>query len=186
MYKRISFALISFILSWLGAARTLANPIEISLEGSYSRQKYDSVSYTWSRRYAASIGYTFLNMSELEISYQQIDTQTVYGTLQNISYKDRVYSLDLVQSFLPKSYFFQPFVRIGIGQLNRDASGSFSNGAAPPAISDSITGVIGVGTKIYLSRRFAIRLQATSYLSGGDISTWQQNISMNMGLTYVL
>ena len=186
MYKRISFAVISFILSLLGAARTLANSIEISFEGSYSRQKYDSVSYTWNRRYAASIGYTFLNMSEIEISYQQIDTQTVYGSFQNVSYHDQIYSLDLVQSFLPKSYFFQPFVRLGIGQLNRNADGYFSNGSAPPAIADSITGVLGVGTKIYLSRRFAIRLQATSYISGGDINTWQQNISMNMGITYVL
>lgn len=185
MYKQLSFALITFILSLFGAARTLANPIEFTVEASYSRQKYDATSFTWNRRWAASIGYTILNMTEIELSYQKIDSQTVYGTYQNVSYHDNVYSLDIVQALLPRSYFFQPYARIGIGQLNRNAEGVFANGTAPPAILDSITGVIGLGTKIFLSRRFAIRIQATSYLSGGDISTWSQNISTNLGVTFV-
>lgn len=185
MYKQISFALISFILSLLSVSRSLANPIEITLEASYSRQKYDAVSFTWNRRWAASFGYTLFNMTEIELSYQKIDSQTVYGTFQNVSYHDNIYSLDLVQAILPQSYFFQPFIRVGLGQLNRTAEGAFANGTVPPAILDSITGVIGVGTKIYLSRRFAIRIQATSYLSGGDITTWSQNISTNLGLTVV-
>ncbi|MCM0605659.1 MAG: hypothetical protein KA715_06175 [Xanthomonadaceae bacterium] len=186
MYKQISFALISFVLSLIGATRTLANPFEFTIEASYSRQQYDPTSFTWNRRWAASVGYTILNMSEIELSIQKIDSQTVYGTFQNVTYSDNVYSVDLVQSLLPRSYFFQPYARLGIGQLNRNASGTFANGTAPPAILDSITGVIGLGTKIFLSRRFAIRFQAISYLSGGNISTWSQNISTNLGITVVL
>lgn len=185
MMKRWSFAVISFVLSLVGVSSALANPIEISLDGSYSRQNYDSDTFSWNRRWSASFGYTFLAMSEIEFSYQQIESQTVIGTFQNVKYKDQVYSVDLVQSLLPKSFFFQPFFRVGIGQMNRNAEGFFSNGTAPPAIFDSLTGVAGIGTRIFLSRRFAIRLQATSYIAGGDLNTWNQNIAFSAGISLI-
>ncbi len=32
-----------------------------------------------------------------------------------------------------KNYFIQPYAKVGVGQLNREASGNYAGGSSPPA-----------------------------------------------------
>ncbi|MBI3535282.1 MAG: hypothetical protein HY072_07335 [Deltaproteobacteria bacterium] len=182
MLKRIF--LVGFILivfskqSWSGA-------FELSSGFSYSRSYYSELSYSWTKRFGFAFGYFFYERSEVEIAYQDIVERNYISGFEDTTFHDRIYSVNLVQSFTGKSAAIQPYIKIGIGQLNRDAVGTYIGGYAPPVSVDSVTGVLGVGLRLYVTRTFAIRSEATSYLAGGSVRNWKNNIVINFGLSVV-
>ncbi|MBL7713980.1 MAG: outer membrane beta-barrel protein [Bdellovibrionales bacterium] len=165
-----------------------AGVVELSTGFSYSRSNYAAGSYTWNRRIGGSVAYHFSATSGIEWAFQMIVDRTVIanGTLQDTTFNDRVYSLNWVQSFLPRESVFQPYVKIGIGQLNRDAEGTYSGGVSPPARLDALTGVVGMGFRLYLTKTFAIRGEATTYLQGAELRTWQDNLGFTLGTSFYL
>ena len=80
----------------------------------------------------------------------------------------------------------QPYFKVGAGQLNRLATGTYANGASPNPQTDSLTAVLGLGTRIYVTRSFAIRAELTSYLTGGSIRTYKDNVGMTLGASVAL
>jgi hypothetical protein len=42
---------------------------------------------------------------------------------------------------------------------------------------------LGAGLRIYLTRAFAIRVEGTSYLEGGSLPTWKDNIAATFGIS---
>ena len=163
-----------------------AAPVSLSLSAGYNRSNYGLDSYSWTRTLSGAVGLMVFPISELEVSYQDSLTRTHIVDYQDTSYHDQVYSLNWVQSVFPRRFFIQPFVKAGIGQLNREAFGSYANGARPPSRIDSVTGVLGAGLKIFFGRIIAIRTEATSYVDGGDFRTWQDNISITAGISLEL
>jgi len=164
-----------------------AGNFEVSLGFSFSRSNYGSeFNYSWTRRWGASLGYEFNEKSQIEFAYQDLTDRTFIEGYQDTVFWDRVYSVNWVQSLLGKAYAFQPYFKAGVGQLNRDATGTYGGGAsAPVAQVDSITGVLGTGFRLYFTRTIAFRAEATSYLTGGALSTWQDNWSTSLGLSMV-
>jgi hypothetical protein len=159
---------------------------EISGGISYSRSNYTNGNYSWSKRIGASFGYHLSQFSEIELAFQDVYSVTAISGFENTTFHDQVYSLNWVQSILPKTFAVQPYLKLGVGQLNREASGTYGMGlASPPAIVDSVTVIIGAGLRIYLTRTFAIRAEASSYLTGGSISTWKDNVATTIGLSYL-
>lgn len=172
-------------LAYAGSAE--AGAFEVSLGFSFSRSNYGSeYNYSWTRRWGASLGYEFNEKSQIEFAYQDLTDRTFIEGYQDTVFWDRVYSVNWVQSLLGKAYAFQPYFKAGVGQLNRDATGTYGGGAsAPVAQVDSITGVLGAGFRLYFTRTIAFRAEATSYLTGGALSTWQDNWSTSLGLSLV-
>jgi hypothetical protein len=170
-----------------GQREATAGTFELSAGLSWSQSNYSNDNYQWNRRWGFSVGYYFFALSELELSFQDVYDRTRIVGYQDTTFHDRIYSVNWVQSLAPKTFPVQPYFKVGIGQLNRDASGTYeSSGAAPPARLDSITAVLAVGVRIYIIRTFAIKGEGTTYLTGGKISSWQDNFAISTGLSLYL
>lgn len=149
---------------------------------SLSRSNYNAGSYNKTNSYTASLGYFFSQDSEIEFSYQDSTTRAFVENVQDITYRDRVYSLNLLYHFFEEKAQVKPFVRIGLGQLNRDATGSYEGGAfTAPGRLDQISVIGGFGIRARITERVGFRADATTFLSGGNLSTWQDNFTINFG-----
>jgi len=176
--KTIGWGILLFILS--------ANPVlagVFDLGGSYSFEKdsYNAGSYTVTRSYSVTFGYYFTQDSELQFMYQDTTTHDFVQSVQDITYRDRVYSLNLLYYLFQRETPVRPYFRIGVGQLNRDASGHYEGGYSPPGRLDQVSVIGGLGFKVRLSNRFGMSAEAISYLIGGNLSTWEDNITLNIG-----
>ena len=156
---------------------------EVSLGFNFNQTTYEPGSYSWTRRWGASIGYEFLDRSQLEFSFQDIMDRTKIVSYEDTTFHDRVYSFNWVQSLAPRTFPIQPYVKAGIGQHNRDAQGTYASGAATAKTVDAVTAIVGAGLRVYITRAFALRAEATSYLEGGNVRTWKDNISAQFGVS---
>jgi outer membrane protein W len=148
---------------------------------SYRQSSYNGGAYTRTKAWNATFGYFFTQDSEVEFVYSDSTTHEFVPNVQDIQYRDRVYSLNLVYHFFSEADPVRPYVRGGVGQLNRDATGTYSGGFSPAGRLDQVTVIGGLGVKAKLAGQFSIRAEATSYLTGGSISTWQDNFAFSVG-----
>ncbi len=174
---------IMILLALLSAGPALAGTFEFSLGGSFNQSNYGGGNYSWDRRWGGSIGYYFLALSQVELSFQDVTDRTNISGYEDTTFHDQIFSLNWVQSLAGKTFPLQPYVKAGIGQLNREATGNYASGASPPRTVAQLTGIVGAGLRVYITRAFAIRGEATSYLVGGNISTWQDNFALNLGIS---
>lgn len=175
-------------ISWIAVATCLMiGPTALGgvfeLGGGFSLTKttYNAGSFNKSRSYSASLGYYFTQESEIEFMYQDSNSQTFVEGVEDVTYHDRVYSLNLVYYLASDEQTqVRPYFRAGIGQLNRDATGNI-NGVPAPGRLDQVSVIGGLGVKAKISSRVGFKAEATTYLSGGNISTWQDNLTLNIG-----
>lgn len=165
------------------APSALAGIMELSGNFSFSSNSYGDGNIQWTRRWSASLGYHFWALSEIEVSFQDVLYRTKIGDVEDTTFHDQIYSVNWVQSLAPKGSLFQPYFKVGAGQLNREATGSYAGGITPPAIYDSWTAIAGLGLRIFIFNTFALRAEGTSYLTAGDVSTWKNNFSINGGFS---
>lgn len=151
---------------------------------SWSRSNYSQNSFQWVRAYTASLGYYFTRESEIQFMYRDTTTRTQIDGLQNTSFRDRLYSINAVYHIFTDA-LISPNFRAGIGQLNRDATGSYGSTGTAPGRVDSVTGILGVGARVRLNEQFGLRFEALSYLAGGAIGTWSDNVTLNFGFSYL-
>lgn len=177
----LALLMIEFLLPNQGLAA-----VEISAGVSFNQSYFTDDSYTWTRRYGASFGVFLTELTEIEIGYQDVHERVNIANYEDTNFHDNIYSLTVSQTLLSKRFSVQPYVKAGFGQLNREATGTYANGVAPPAVVDSLTGIVGAGIRVYLTRAFGIRGEATSYLTGGKISTWTNNTSVTVGISVYL
>jgi len=178
MKKQILASLIAW-LTQLSLAH--AGVFEAGTGFSYRQSAYNGGAFTRTQSWSASFGYYFTQDSEVEFDYQDSTTHEFVPNVQDIQYRDRVYSLNLVYHFLEQNAPFRPFVRAGVGQLNRDATGTYTGGFSPAGRLDQVTVIGGLGFKAKIAGQFAIKCEATSYLTGGSIATWKDNIAISVG-----
>lgn len=181
--KELFLGLLLASAIWLLPAPASADAVELSGGGSYSKSNYGNGNYTWNRRWGLSMGYHLSERVQLEIGIQDIIDRTMITGFEDTTFHDQIYSVNLLLSFAGKKSAIQPYVKAGVGQLNREATGTYAFGGSPAALVDQVTGIIGAGLKIYLTRTFGIRAEGTSYLSGGSIGTWQDNFSVTTGVS---
>lgn len=174
--------IIGIIMTMGFAQEALAGVYELGGSFSWSRSNYNAGSYTWSKSYGASLGYYFTQDSEVQFSYQDSTTRNFVKDVQDITYRDRVYSINLLYHFFNERSDFRPFVRLGVGQLNRDATGTYTAaGFNAPGRLDSVSVIGGLGFKLRVVQKIALKAEATSYLTGGSIGSWQDNLTFNIG-----
>jgi len=172
-------------LGCMVATTAKADQIEISAGFSFSRSNYSEGNYSWTRRYGGTVGYKFSSVSSIEFSAQETFDRTKILGYEDTVFIDKVYSINWIQNLFTLSAV-QPYFKIGAGQLNREASGTYSNGASPNPQTDSLTAVLGLGVRIYVTRNLAVRSEVTSYLTGGSIRTYKDNVGMTIGLSTAL
>jgi len=161
-----------------------AGAVEFSFGFSFNKSNYSGSSYSWTRRWGTSIGYYFGPTSQIELAYQDVTDRSKIVGYEDTTFHDKIYSVNLVQELMPKKFPVQPYVKAGVGQLNRSATGMYAWGASPPLKVDSITGVLGAGLRIYITRTFGIRSEATTYLAGGAINKWKDNVGFTVGASF--
>ena len=166
--------------------RAAGATIEVSSGFSFTQSTYSEGSYSWTRVWGATFGYNLTELTQIEFSYQDVTDRTHLPNYQDTTFYDRIYSVDWSQAFAGKNTAFQPYVKVGLGQLNREATGSYANGVSPPEVLDSVMGVLGGGVKLYLTRNLGIRTEVTSYLTGGSIRSWKDNTKFTVGFSLFL
>lgn len=171
--------LICVFLLGSGAAR--AGTFEFSLGASYQKTQYDAQSYNWSKRFSTSLGYYFTATSQIEFAYQTNTDRVFLAGYQDTTTTDQVLSVNWVQSIFSEKAFFQPYAKAGVGQLFREASGTYATGASPPARVDAVSAILGIGFRIRMSERFGVRAEATTYLTKGSIATFGDNVGYTAG-----
>lgn len=183
---KAKFYLIGFMLfAALGAESARAGIMELSFGFGYNRQNYSQGNYAQTTRYSVGVAYHFNALSGVEWSFQQVTDRTFIKDLQNTTFNDRIYSLNWVQSFTGKEARFQPYVKLGAGQLNRDATGSYgTTGGKPPPLVDSLTILLGAGARLYITNAVAFKVEAVSYLQGFEIRTWNDNLGITLGTSF--
>lgn len=162
---------------------SFAGVVELSGTFSYSHSDYGNSNYAWSRRWGFSFGYYFLSLSELEFSVQDILYRTNISDVQDTTFHDQIYSVDWVQSLLPKKSDFQPYLKVGIGELRRKASGTQDGEPTPELEYNRLTMVSGVGLKVFFFDSLSLKMEATTYLVDGSISSSKNNFSINGGIS---
>lgn len=176
--KSIGWGLLILTLT---SSTAFAGVFELGGAFSVNRSKYNAGSFSKTTSYSASLGYYFTEDSELQFSYQDTTTHNFVEGAQDIQYRDRVYSMNLLYYLFAKETPVRPYFRIGLGQLNRDATGTYTGGYKPPGRLDQVSVIGGLGFKMRLGSQFGLKTEATSYLTGGDIKTWEDNLTFNIG-----
>ena len=184
-YNRIALGLGSLLaLSHLLSFDARAGRFEMSAGGNFGRSDYGDGSYNWSRRWGSSFGYRFSESSSLEVSYQDVVERTLINGYQDTTIHDRIYSLDCTQSLFGRGSLVDPYVKLGVAQLNRDATGIYAMGGSPAAQLDALSGLVGLGVRIRLTPALGLRGEVSSYLQGARISTWQNNTGATAGVSF--
>lgn len=169
------------VFIWIYPMTGECGVFEVGSGFSYSRSAYNAGSTSSTRSWNASFGYYFTQDSQVMFSYQDTTTHDIVPNVQDIQYRDRVYSVNLVYHLLGEGSLVRPYVRGGVGQLNRDATGTYQGGFSPPGRLDQVTVIGGLGLRVRVTQRVALKAEATSYLTGGSVSTWQDNFVVNVG-----
>jgi hypothetical protein len=180
-YQRILFF---FSIILLGSIQAEAGVFETSAGYSYQNSAYSGGSYTTSASYSLSFGYYFTQDSEVQFSYQDTRNHEVVPNVQDLEYRDQVYSLNLMYHLAGEGSVIRPYFRFGVGQLNRDATGTYSGGYSPPGRLDQVTVIGGIGLKAKVSSHFGFKIEGTSYLTGGSLATWKDNFNCSIGGSY--
>lgn len=184
MYFRVLWVFLFVTASAVFLPRVAsAGYFEVSSGFSFNRSNYGEGNYSWTRKWGASFGYHLTEFGEIELGFQDIVDRTVITNYEDTTFHDQVLSVNWVQSMTGRNAPLQPYFKFGVGQLNRDATGNYAMGGSPPAIVDQLTAIAGAGLKIYLTKAFGIRAEGTSYLTGGVLSTWQDNVAVTFGLS---
>jgi hypothetical protein len=186
---------LKWILTWLIAAimttmvpllfpfKAAAGVFEVSGGFSFNKTTYGENSLSWTRRWSASIAYYFTEISDIEFSYGDSYNRNKILGVEDTTFHDKVYSVNWVQHFTGRNFPVQPYVKAGVGQLNRDATGTYATGGSPPQKQDSLTAVAGGGLKVFLTKTFGLRGEVTTYLTGGRLSTYKDNVSCTAGIS---
>jgi hypothetical protein len=181
----ILFYSVLCLLVWiLNAAPIHAGVIEISGSGSYSSSRIGDSGQQWTRRWSLSVGYYLIGWSELELSFQDVLYRTQVIGIEDTTFHDQISSLDWIQYLAPQNFPIIPYIKTGVGQLNRTASGTYWTGGAPPQTYAVLTAILGAGLKIKLTHSFALKVEGSSYLSGGAIASWKDNFAGNIGFSF--
>ncbi len=160
-----------------------ANYWELSTGFNYNRSEYSAGSYSWTRRLGGSIGYNFSDSSTIEYSYQKSFERDHYEGFSDSFYNDEVFSVNFVWNIMGRTAPIQPYAKVGIGELNREAT-IYDSGKTQVQKINQMTGVLGAGLKLLFTKTLAFRIEGTSYLSGAKISSWKDNIGATFGISF--
>jgi hypothetical protein len=178
------FACVAAFVATVPVRAARADYWELSSGFNYTKSTYSAGSYSWNRRLGGSVGYNFSDSSTVEFAYQNNFERDHYEGFEDSFYRDQVYSVNFVWNILGRNAPIQPYLKVGVGQLNRDSSIYDTVGRSQVEHLDQVTAVLGAGLKLYLTKVFALRVEGTSYLSGARIASWKDNFGATFGISF--
>jgi len=182
MVKIISTLLILFV-----GPVAHAGVFELSLGFSYSRSLLQEGDSTTMTSWGSALAYHFSNSSGLEFSFDDVTQKNIVAGVQDITVHDRIYSINWVQGILNQKSMFQPYFKVGVGQTNRDISGSITFSGTKIGVTsevDEVTGIGSVGFRLYMTQRFSVKAEGTTRLLGGKLANWKDDIRGKVGISF--
>ena len=181
--------LLLYIISlWSLSTPAFAGVYELGAGFSFDKRQFDDESFNWNRRWSFTGGYHFTDSSGIEVGFQDVVDRTFIKNFQDTTFHDQILSVSWIQTFFDRQSSFRPFFKAGVGQLFRKASGSYQIGAttavSPAPEVSSVTAVFGIGFKYFFLQNMALRLEVTTYLPGGSLRTWQDNVAISIGTSF--
>ncbi len=193
MDGKIRFCLLLALASI--AIPSQAAVVELSGMVGYSKSAFADGYKSMQRRYSGSLGFKFTPVSALEFEYTDSVTKVSYPTnvgsilpyytTTNITYRDKIYSFNWVQSLVPAKWILQPYVVIGGGKMIRHYTQDYpALGYRDSASQSQTTGVGGAGLRIFLLRNMALKMELKTYVPKFRFSKWKENQMYSAGLSW--
>jgi len=173
-----------------------AAAVEISGMLAYSKADFADGYKSVQRRYTASIDFKFTSVSALQFEYTDSVTKVSYltnvGSLlsyytqEAITYRDKIYSFNWVQNLVPSKWILQPYFLIGGGRLVRRYSKEYPEfGLSTVVTQNKVTGVGGLGLRLFLTKKMAIKSEIKTYVPDFRFSKWKENQMLSVGLSWL-
>lgn len=183
-------------LSLSTATSAMAGAIELSGMISYGRSNLGDGASSRQNRYTAEVAWRFTKVSAFELAYstsrtkitQPVNLNSVIFTTVNQTtiYDDEVYSASWVQNLVPSSFIIQPYAKLGGGRLIRKQRAEYSAlFAAQELTQKSVTGVAGLGLRIFLTRNMALKGEFVTYVPKFRFKEWQDSQNFSGGLSWM-
>jgi hypothetical protein len=171
-----------FFLFFPGDAK--AGIIELSASFSYSSATYGTTGAQTRRSWEGSVGYYLYDLTEIQGAVEEVHDHSVISGVGETTFRDQIYSIEVLQALLPRRVGFQPFLKVGAGQLIREASGVYGGTPINPIETGSLTGILGGGVRFFLHRQFSLKVEGTSYLSNARLASWRTNFGLRVGFSF--
>ena len=170
--------------------------IELSGLFSYGRSRLTDGYSSDQWRYSGSIDFRFTPVSSIQFEYMSSTTKVQYpvnvgviipqNTTEVNRYDDRVYSFNWVQNLVPSKWLVQPYLKAGGGKLHRVQTIEYPQyGLKQSVTSDVVTGVGGLGIRIFLTRSMAIKGEIVSYVPDFRFRLWKENQMFSAGVSWL-
>lgn len=180
MSRFISFFSYFFIFLLLSIQAEAKQEIAFSL--SSSRQKLANDSYAESFQYKVEIRMALFPVTWVELAYKNIHQKTQLAQIKSLITDSQLFSLEISQILVPPTWRAQPYVSMGLGQLNRNMVVTFLDDSQASESLDSLSVVAGVGLRIFVSQATSLNIAAETFLDDFDFSTYQDNAALTVGI----
>lgn len=172
--------------------------VEISSMFSYGKSDLGNGAFSRQNRYSFSVGLRFTQVSAIEVSYLTsriknftpsiLETFVAGSVDQTVTYDDQVYSASWVQNFVSSKFMVQPYFKVGAGRFIRKQKVSYTGVLADDGseiVQESVTGVAGLGLRIFLLKNMALKGELVSYMPKFRLSTWKDSQLFTAGLSWL-
>jgi opacity protein-like surface antigen len=188
-----------FLFLLLVSSKSLAFLTELSVSYAQKKTYFNNLNYYSTESTTGSVSFYFMEKLAVELSYTDASVlreETIYNgnneyrqviSLQKIS----VYGSDLIIMLSDKKSMFQPYVKVGVAQIQKTLTTKNSDVLVYPTDPiNSTSPSYGAGLKIAITEAFGIKLSYDAWRteskdSSGNKSTVEDN-SMRAGVTWIL
>jgi hypothetical protein len=190
-------AFVFVLLGWAPLEAQARRPmVELSSTVAYSKSNFTDGYKSTMRRHTGAVDFKFTPVSAIQFEYTQSITkishptnvggQLPYFTQEATSYKDRIYSFNWVQNLVPSQWIVQPYFVLGGGKMRRILTREYPEFAVSQTVVQNVTtGTAGLGTRIFLTKRMAIKGEAKTYVPRFRFSKWKESQQFSVGLSWV-
>lgn len=194
--KTIRFYLLAALAAQIFISTlSVAAIIETSFMANFDRAKFAGNYNTSQRRLTADLDFKFTAVSSIQIEYVDSVSKASYptnvGTLlphytaDNVTYQDRVYSVNWVQNLVPSKWVIQPYFKVGGGRMVRKYREELPEFNYVTTASENIvTGVGGLGLRIFLTKNMAIKGEFSTYVPKFHYKSWKDNEQVSYGISW--
>lgn len=188
-----------FLIAFFLPITASAAVVEMSFLAGYGRSEFKVNGGHYKalqRKYSGSIDLKFTQVSSLQVEYSdtmnRISSPTNVGvvvtqyTTETITYQDKIYSFNWVQNLVPSKWLIQPYIKFGGGRINRRQTLEYPEYGEKYTVTQKIvTGVGGVGLRIFLTKSLALKGELNTYVPDFKFSVWKQNQMFTSGLSWL-
>jgi len=99
-FKKIFLLSLGLGLFSVRVAQAAAGNFEISGGLAFNSTDYGNGDYSWSRRWGASVGFFFTDLTEVEYAFQDVTERTKLSGYEDTSFHDQINSINLINPTL--------------------------------------------------------------------------------------